>query len=363
MSELFHQIRPLLKPPGAGITMFSAGRDPLPLQKKIYSKSSEADVLKAWEKSFADLTHARAFVLGVPSDNGGGIRRGAAHGPFGVRDALLKKPKYLKWIKEREIIDLGDIFVNPHFLSDDMLSDSQIREARNAMYQGVASADSLPVAPLSQLEFVLKKVMSAYPSLHPFLIGGDHSVAWPLSKILIEKHGPSLGIVQIDAHTDLLPSRLGVKICFGTWSYHANELMGRKGRLVQVGIRQTKHPRSHWEESLNVRQFWANDIKQPTEKRVMQDLVLHLKSTGVKHVYFTNDIDGTDSRFAPATGTPAAKGLTPKFVENLISVLKSQFKLVASDIMEVAPDLGPTPRDRALTCELAADYAVKCLEK
>src|SRR6188472_686927 len=66
---------------------------------------------------------------------------------------------------------------------------------------------------------------------------------------------PQLSIVQPDAHTDLLPDRLGIPICFATWSYHANELIGRQGRMVQVGTRASRFPREYWESRLDVRQF------------------------------------------------------------------------------------------------------------
>ncbi len=362
MNKLLGEASVLMRPPGAGIFTLSAGRNPLNIQRKIYQKSKDADLSRAWEKSYDHLDRARAVIIGVPSDSGGGIRRGAAHGPFAIRDTLLRQPQYHKWLNEFEVIDLGDIAVNPHFLEDSMLNERTIAAAQNAMYGDSPIRHTLPVAPLTQFEFVLRKLWSAHPKVHVFAIGGDHSVAWPMSKVLIERYGKSLGILQIDAHTDLLDSRLGVEICFGSWSYHANELLGRSGRMVQVGIRQTLQKREHW-EAMGVKQIWAEDVKQPTERRITQDIVTHLRNCGVKQLYFTNDIDGTDERFASATGTPAAKGLTPKFVLNLIKRLKSEFQWVASDIMEVAPDLGPSLKDRAKTCETAAQYAMECLRK
>ena len=106
---------------------------------------------------------------------------------------------------------------------------------------------------------------------------------------------PGLGIVQIDAHTDLLEERLGVRYCFGTWSFHANDLVGRAGRMVQVGIRATRRDRQHWESTLGVRQFWAEEVNRDPEAAVAA-IVAHVKASGVKAVYFSNDIDGTDER-------------------------------------------------------------------
>jgi agmatinase len=50
-------------------------------------------------------------------------------------------------------------------------------------------------------------------------------------------------------------------------------------------------------------------------------VVAHVKSLGVTGVYFSNDIDGTDARFAQATGTPETGGLEPNWVVALIGRL------------------------------------------
>src|SRR5207237_8748792 len=108
----------------------------------------------------------------------------------------------------------------------------------------------------------------------------------------------------------------GVKYCFGTWSYHANELLGRGGRLVQVGTRASRFDRKHWETTLGVRQFWAEECRA-NPGAMLDAIVAHLKGAGVTSVYFSNDIDGTDEEFASATGTPEPGGLSPEFVLEL----------------------------------------------
>ena len=70
-----------------------------------------------------------------------------------------------------------------------------------------------------------------------------------------------------------MPERLGVKYCFATWAYHANDLLGRGGRLVQVGVRASGQPREHWERTLGVRQFWAAEIAARGEAVILDDIV------------------------------------------------------------------------------------------
>ena len=369
LADLF---RPLLRPPGGGIPTFSAGVGAaLVLQREYYSLRHDKKALEAddaairlyWEESWSQLAQAKCVLLGVPSDTGAGIRRGAAYGPRAVRKELLKNAEYLSWIQSGAVVDLGDVFVNPHLLHDEMLSSEQIDRCREAMYPDAAPElrKNLAVSALSQLKQVLSAISARYPHLKFFVIGGDHSVAWPVTEAMAEKFPGSLGIVQPDAHTDLLPSRLGVKYCFGTWSYHAIELLGRGGKLVQLGIRQTGRDKAHWESTTGTKQYWASEINSRSVEETVADLVQHLKARGVKQIYFSNDIDGTDQSEASATGTPVSEGLDSKFLFAVIERLGREFDLVAADIMEVAPDLAQTPEERVVTCDLAARYAVACL--
>ena len=102
-------------------------------------------------------------------------------------------------------------------------------------------------------------------------------MAWPVVSALALRRARPFAIVQPDAHTDLLPDRLGVRLCFATWAYHANELIGRGGRLVQVGIRASSRTKEHWEHTLGVRQFWPRELEALGEARALDAIVDHLK--------------------------------------------------------------------------------------
>ncbi len=366
----------LMRPAGGGIPIYSTGDSAaMEIQSKLYgilqkkSSFTQTEIDTLWKKSWAWLAKAKTVLIGVPSDTGAGIRRGAAYGPLGVRKELLKLKDFRDLIRNHRVVDLGDIFVNPHLLHDDMLSEEQKRLCRYEMYKNAPAniQSKLPVSPLSVAKVLFDSLTEAHPHLRIQIIGGDHSVAWPVTEVLAKKFPGTLGIVQSDAHTDLLPSRLGVKYCFGTWSYHASALIGGNGKLVQLGIRQTGRDRNHWESTVAVKQFWAQEINahpkgtRRNEPIVIQQIIDHLKAKGVKQVYFSNDIDGTDEAEAPATGTPAREGLSSAFLLKVIQALGKNFDLVATDIMEVAPVLGPDRRQAEKTCRLAATYLMECL--
>ncbi len=360
------ELRLLLRPAGGGIFLISTGRaEQLALQRQLYGASDADAVQAAFEADLEAVATAKVAVVGIPSDIGAGVRRGANFGPQAIRASLLADdPEWRTHQRERGIIDIGDIFVIPQLLDDEMLAPAAKARCQRALYPDEQDPSDLPVAPLSLAERAFDLLFAINPQLKLFVIGGDHSTAWPAVAATARSRthhlgAPHLAIVQPDAHTDLLPERLGIRLCFATWSYHANELIGRQGRLVQVGTRASRYPRSHWESHLDVRQFWADECRA-RPAAVLDELIAHVTARGLP-VYFSNDIDGTDASFADATGTPEPDGLDPEFVVELIRRLGASVGLVGGDIMEVAPALGPN--GGAKTVALAARYTRETLDQ
>lgn len=360
------ELRLLLRPAGGGLHLVSTGRpEQLAMQRSLYGVADEAAVQAAFERQLHAIADARVIILGVPSDVGAGFRRGANLGPMTLRGALIAAdPDWRAAQQARGVVDIGDVFCVPQLLSDDLVAPDAKVKIQRALYPHEADPSDLPVAPLTIAERALDLVLARNPGARIFVIGGDHSTAWPavaaLARARTRQHGePRLAIVQPDAHTDLLPHRLGIPICFATWSYHANDLIGRQGRLVQVGTRASRFPREHWETTLDVRQFWAAECRAHPA-RALDELIAHVEARGLP-VYFSNDIDGTDERFADATGTPEPDGLEPDFVVELIRRLGAGVGLVGGDLMELAPPLGPD--NGAATVALAARYTRETLDQ
>jgi agmatinase len=315
---------------------------------------------------------ARVAILGIPSDTGAGLVRGAAFGPAALREGVLAVlPDFPDRARRAGVIDVGDVFVVPQLLHDEMLSQSQCDATRAAIYGARAGGQvaslpddavrpSMPVSPLSIAARVMSVLLTINPTLKICMLGGDHSVTWPIVSALAAHRQRPFAIVHPDAHTDLLPERLGVKYCFATWAYHANELIGRGGRLVQVGVRASGYPRQHWESTLGVRQFWAHEVATRGDAAVIEDVLLHLRSTGVRDVYLSNDIDGTDASWAPATGAPEGGGLSVSFVRTLIARLGRDFSLIGADLVEVAPPIG-APEAAQRTVGVGARYVLDSL--
>ena len=347
----------LLRPAGGGLYLVSTGRAAQEaLQRRLYRAKSDEEVSARFLESLARIPTARAVLLGVPSDVGAGFLRGANLGPQAIREVFVADEEGHARAEAAGLVDIGDVFVVPQLLHDSMLGAAQLEASRRALYPTVPDdvRKTLPASPLSIAERALNLVFALNPKVIPFVLGGDHSNAWPVTSAL-GRAKPGFGIVQMDAHTDLLEERLGIRYCFATWSFHANDVVGRKGRLVQVGLRASRKPREYWEGTLDVRQFWANECRERPEK-ALDDIVAHVKATGVSGVYFSNDIDGTDAEFADATGTPEPDGLLPHFVVELIRRLGREVGIIAGDVMEVAPPIERTPGGRERTVSLAVRY-------
>jgi guanidinobutyrase len=367
----------LLRPAGGGVHMVSTGKAAqLELQRRLYGAADAGGVETGWRAALGQVASARVAILAVPSDTGAGLVRGAAFGPAGLRAAILEEmPDFPARAARAGIVDVGDVFVVPQLLHDEMLSQAQLDATRAAIYPSLdpAAAARLPVSPLSMAETAATLLYRLNPALKIFTLGGDHSVAWPVVSALAAHRGRArpFAIVHPDAHTDLLPARLGVKYCFATWAYHANELVGRGGRLVQVGVRASGRPRAHWESTLGVRQFWADDLSAfqgggpgaPTGIDAGIDRILaHLRGLGdtIDGVYLSNDIDGTDALAAPATGAPEPGGLSVAFMRRLIRRLGREASLIGADLVEVAPPVGDPAASRR-TIEVGARYVLDSL--
>lgn len=359
------ELAQLLRPAGRGLFLVSTGRaEQAALAQRLYGAATEEQVERAFRARLERIAEAKVVLLGVPSDVGAGFRRGASLAPAAIRGAMLEADP--DWPTEAEaagVLDLGDVFVVPQLLHDEMLSEAQRRRSQDALYPGVPEAERrlLPVSPLSIEERVLDLVFALNPHTKPFVLGGDHSVAWPVAAALHRaRGGRPFAIVQPDAHTDLLEERLGVPYCFATWSHHANELIGRSGRLVQLGIRASRFDRAHWETRCGVRQFWPESyLSRPAE--AADEVMAHLRSLQLDGVYLSNDIDGTDAAHAPSTGTPEPNGLDPEWLLALIDRLGREQRLIAADLVEVAPPLGSADEQRR-TLALSARYVRASLD-
>jgi agmatinase len=340
MDQLLNQLNQLLCPPGDGVYTVHTARDRKEkLWKSLYGKN---DYRKSWQDSLAALrdTKSNNFILGICSDCGGGIQRGANWGPLFIRSAFYQD------IKPNTLNDLGDIRVIPHLLDDKYLNEQTIKSCRAALYEDENS--SLPVSPLSIAKYTADLIYEHFPQANIIGLGGDHSVSYPLVKSYLEhkkRTGVKAALIHFDAHTDLLTSRLGIDLCFGSWVPHILDDLETPDLCYQIGIRSSGKDKSHWEKEFGIQQFWAHEINDQGMESVAKSILSDLKAKGVQELYISFDIDALDESYASATGTPEAQGLAPHQCHLLINSLANEFKVSSSDLVEVAPFVQFPPSD------------------
>ncbi|MDP5213843.1 arginase family protein [Pseudoalteromonas tunicata] len=322
-----------LCPPGNGVfTVNTAQERKAALHQTLFGQTDNIQAL--WLDSLDTLpqsTH-KAVMLGISSDCGGGILRGANWGPLFLRSTLMEQqPNSVSF-------DLGDIRVIPHLLHDKYLNDATIENCQKALYQSTDAA--YPVSPLSITEDICDDFYDQFPEKGIFGIGGDHSISYPLTKAFLKakrERGIRTAIIHFDAHTDLLVERLGIDLCFGSWCTHILEYLPAPQHLIQFGIRSSGKPKAHWESTFGIKQHWANEIRERGAAAIVAQVITQLKADKVDELYVSFDIDALDASFASATGTPEYDGMTPDEALLILAELAKEFPITGADMMEIAP--------------------------
>jgi agmatinase len=112
----------------------------------------------------------KPLLIGIPSDTGGGIQRGANWGPLFIREQTHNLHK--------NVIDIGDVKTIPHLLHDKYLNEETLNHLKKVHYNG----EQLPVSPLSIAEFVYQDIYQKNPNAKIIALGGDHSISYPIVK-------------------------------------------------------------------------------------------------------------------------------------------------------------------------------------
>jgi agmatinase len=333
-SQFKSALEDCLCPPGNGVFTVNTGKErKTQLHQALFGTTENVDAL--WKEKLNDLpSSGKVTMLGICSDCGGGILRGANWGPLFLRNALLDL------YPDLDVYDMGDIRVIPHLLHDKYLNDATIENCRKALYQDPQSSHS--IAPLSMTEDIAHAFYHNFPEKGIFGIGGDHSVSYPLTKawlIAKKNQGKKAAIIHFDAHTDLLVERLGIDLCFGSWCTHILDDLPAPNHLVQIGIRSTGKPKEHWQNTFGVVQHWAKDVREQGAKAIAASIIEQLKADSVDELYVSFDIDAIDSEYVAATGTPEPNGMTPDEALTIIQILADAFPITGADMMEIAPFL------------------------
>ena len=155
----------LLVPPGEGVLTIHTQKDKKnKLHGYLYDTEDCNKVNELWLNSINKINGSDLCLVGVCSDCGGGIHRGANWGPLFLRLAWIKSRRFLY---NDDFIDLGDFPVIPHLLMDKYLNQETIDKCRSSLYvENISDAvnNQFPVSPLSICNYFLDRFYDLYPN-------------------------------------------------------------------------------------------------------------------------------------------------------------------------------------------------------
>ncbi len=236
-------------------------------------------------------------LIGLPTDSNSSFERGAAGGPAAVRKALWSDRGNMSCENGMEIgvdvtlTDKGDLGLGDL----DVAADDEI------IKMAVGNSAAMGAVPM--------------------LLGGDHSVTFPVIEALAAQHGP-VHILHFDAHPDLYDDFEGNPRSHASPFSRIMEA-GLAASLTQVGIRTlTRHSRDQAER------FGVNIIPMAS---FCADNVLPISGP----LYISIDLDGIDPSEAPGVAHPEPGGIT---VRELLFILNRQTApIIGADIVELNP--------------------------
>lgn len=260
---------------------------------------------RAWEVDRVDIA-----VLGVPFDAGTTYRPGARFGPSAIRQGSRLLRDYhpslgVSPFAAHQVADAGDVSCSPFDIAEAIAAIEA--DARRWTSEGV------PVLAL----------------------GGDHTIALPLMRAAMAKHGP-VALVHFDAHLDTWETYFGAPYTHGTVFRRASEEgLFLDDRSMHIGIRGPLYGPGDLEDdagfgfSILNTEFVAEHGVAETARRIRERV-------GDAPLYLSIDIDVLDPAFAPGTGTPEAGGLQSRELLGILRGLRGS-RLVGADIVEVSP--------------------------
>jgi len=273
-----------------------------------FAKVPAVEVDGDWEADVA--------ILGVPYDSSAGYRPGARFGPRAIRDLstrfgflgaglgywdIRQKRRLLEGIR---VVDCGDV-------------------------------DAVPVNYQVTFENVARCVKTLVRrGVFPVVLGGDHSISWPVF-FALESLRP-VSLVHLDAHLDYRDVLAGMGHGHGSVVRRITETPWID-RHVSLGIRGL---RTSEEDYFAATGSGAVIVPCHVVKAQGVDATLDMLPS-LSRTYVSIDIDVLDAALATGTGTPEVNGLTYEELRALLVGLAKKAEIVGFDLVEVNPFFDP----------------------
>jgi arginase len=221
-----------------------------------------------------------------------------------------------------------------------------------------------------------KKVENSLTQKHlPLCIGGDHSMA--IGSIAgvssyCKKTNASLGVIWIDAHTDMnvektTPSGnihgMPLAASLGLGNRQLTHLVGFAPKVnpkncVMIGIRSIDTMEKEIIKKLDLSVYTMMDIDKKGIDFIINN-VLNRLNNNVDYIHVSFDIDSVDPSVAGGVGTPVVGGLTYREAHFIMESIAECGCMSSLDIAEVNPILDHKNQSAEFSTELVASIMGK----
>ena len=192
----------------------------------------------------------------------------------------------------------------------------------------------------------------------PLVVGGDHGVTYPCVKALHDSCTGPIGLIQLDAHCDLLDysDRQG-RFSGSSGMRRGLDLDRLAGpNLVQVGLRGYATVEQYEAgQHFGIRRISATRLGEMGVGPAAEQ-ALAWAGAGTQAVYLTIDLDVVAPGEAPGTGWPEPGGLTGQQLLDFVRIVAPH--VAAVDVAELNPVYDSPARATAI---LAARLFLDCI--
>ena len=175
----------------------------------------------------------------------------------------------------------------------------------------------------------------------PILLGGDHSVTYPILRAIGPLH-PKLTVLHIDAHADLYDSYEGDRYSHACPFARVMEDQ-LAAHLVQVGIRTLTGDQQ------------AQAVRFGVEVIDMHDWADGARPAIGGPVYISLDLDGLDPAFAPGVSHHEPGGLSTREVLSVLHRIRGG--IVGADVVELNPSRDINQMTATVAAKLVKELA------
>ncbi len=286
-------------------------------------------------------------LIEVPSEIGAGTR-GASLGIDAIKIAALDF--------------MSNFFV--HFPSEKIEVENQL------LYEPIQSPYAKRMqGVLNMTERISKAVCDSIKGhFFPVVISGDHSnAAGTIAGIKMAKPKSKLGVIWIDAHSDLhtpyttpsgnihgMPMAASIGEDNKEMSVHELdektfkqwELLKNIGKInpkvlpedvVFISLRDFEKEEKHLIEKHEIKVITTAEVRRNGAENVCRKVLRYLSDC--TDIYVSFDVDSLDSSISRGTGTPVSNGLREREAEDLVSKFMQNRKICCFEITEVNPTL------------------------